>query len=142
MSYTKFAAYTVLRHGGDYSAAAQALAAMGYGDPGTGLHRFDCDARAANDPLRRQHLVQAVESETESDPVSLLLQLLVLFGNVIGRTAHFVVEANAHYFNEFLLLAGPSAKAGKGRPMRMPNGSCARWIRPGRTSRACPPAKA
>lgn len=31
--YTKFAAYTLLEHGGDYSAAARALAAAGYGSP-------------------------------------------------------------------------------------------------------------
>jgi P4 family phage/plasmid primase-like protien len=30
--YSKFAAYTLLHHGGDYSAAAKALAAQGYGD--------------------------------------------------------------------------------------------------------------
>lgn len=32
-SYSKFAAYTVLKHGGDYSAAARALASEGYGSP-------------------------------------------------------------------------------------------------------------
>jgi AAA domain len=31
MSYSKFAAYTTLHHGGDYAAAAKALAARGYG---------------------------------------------------------------------------------------------------------------
>lgn len=33
-SYSKFGAYAVLNHGGDYAAAARALAAEGYGDPG------------------------------------------------------------------------------------------------------------
>lgn len=33
--YSKFAAYTLLEHGGDYHAAAKALAVAGYGDPPT-----------------------------------------------------------------------------------------------------------
>ncbi len=33
--YTKFAAYALLEHGGDYHAAASALAALGYGKPAT-----------------------------------------------------------------------------------------------------------
>lgn len=32
-SYTKFAAYAVLNHGGDYTTAARTLAAQGYGEP-------------------------------------------------------------------------------------------------------------
>lgn len=34
-AYSKFAAYTLLNHGGDYSAASRALAAEGYGSPHT-----------------------------------------------------------------------------------------------------------
>ena len=36
VSYTKFGAYAVLEHGGDYAAAAQALARRGYGASATG----------------------------------------------------------------------------------------------------------
>ena len=37
-------------------------------------------------------LVRAIEPHTEADPVAVLMQILVMFGNVIGRTAHFCVE--------------------------------------------------
>lgn len=72
-------------------------------------------------PLGRQaysgllgDIVQTIAPETESDPVGLLLQMLVMLGNIIGRSAHFVVEACSHYLNEFVLLVGNTSKARKG----------------------------
>jgi hypothetical protein len=56
----------------------------------------------------------AIEPHTESDPVAILVQLLVAFGSAIGRGAHYAVEATRHHSNEFALLVGPSAKARKG----------------------------
>lgn len=59
-------------------------------------------------------IARAIEPHTESDPVAILVQLLVAFGSVIGRGAHYAVEATRHHSNEFVLLVGPSAKARKG----------------------------
>jgi hypothetical protein len=58
--------------------------------------------------------VRLVSPHTEADPVALLVQLLIGFGNVIGRSAHFGVEADHHYTNEFAVLVGESSKARKG----------------------------
>ena len=59
-------------------------------------------------------ITRAIEPHTESDPLAILAQLLVCFGSVIGRGAHYAVEATEHHGNEFALLVGPSAKARKG----------------------------
>lgn len=59
-------------------------------------------------------ITRAIEPHTESDPVAILVQLLVAFGSVIGRGAHYAVEATRHHGNEFVVLVGPSAKARKG----------------------------
>lgn len=59
-------------------------------------------------------LVDAIAPHTESDRVAILAQILVGFGNLIGRSAHFRVEADHHYCNLFTCLVGPSAKARKG----------------------------
>jgi len=59
-------------------------------------------------------IVKTLEPETEADPVALLIQFLVAFGNVIGRRAHFVVGATRHYMNLFTVLVGPTASARKG----------------------------
>jgi hypothetical protein len=59
-------------------------------------------------------IVDALAPETEADPAALLIQMLAMFGNVIGRTAHFRVEADVHYLNLFVGLVGESAKGRKG----------------------------
>lgn len=59
-------------------------------------------------------IARAIEPHSESDPLAILAQLLVCFGSVIGRGAHYAVEATEHHGNEFVLLIGPSAKARKG----------------------------
>jgi hypothetical protein len=58
--------------------------------------------------------VRVVEPHTEADPAGILVQGLVAFGNLIGRTAHFRAEADTHYLNEFAVLVGPSSKGRKG----------------------------
>ncbi len=58
--------------------------------------------------------VHLIEPHTESDPIALLIQFLVAFGNVIDRSAHFEVEATKHYCNLFAVLVGPTASARKG----------------------------
>ncbi|CAN5826947.1 hypothetical protein BH11MYX4_BH11MYX4_22600 [soil metagenome] len=59
-------------------------------------------------------IVRAIEPHTEADPVALLLQLLVMFGNVIGRHAYVRADGARHYANLFLVLIGLTAKGRKG----------------------------
>jgi hypothetical protein len=58
--------------------------------------------------------VRAVEPMTESDPAAVLLQSLIMFGNIIGRTAFLPVEADCHFTNEFLVLVGETNGGRKG----------------------------
>ncbi len=58
--------------------------------------------------------VTLVAPHTEADPVALLLQFLVGFGNVIGRAAHFAAESHRHFGNLFLALVGNTSKGRKG----------------------------
>jgi hypothetical protein len=59
-------------------------------------------------------LVRAIEPHSEADPVALLLQTLVAFGDSIGRTAHFIAEGDRHYTNLFAVMVGRTAKGRKG----------------------------
>src|SRR5262249_55479408 len=59
-------------------------------------------------------IVRAIEPQTEADPAGILVQLLASFGNVIGRSAHFRVEATRHYGNLNAVLVGSTGKGRKG----------------------------
>jgi hypothetical protein len=59
-------------------------------------------------------IVRVLEPASEADPAALLLQTLVGVGNLVGRTAHCVVESDRHFGNEFLVLVGKSSKSRKG----------------------------
>ena len=59
-------------------------------------------------------VVRAIEPHSEADPVAILLQLLVVAGNVVGRSPHYRVEADDHHANLFVVLVGQSAKGRKG----------------------------
>jgi hypothetical protein len=59
-------------------------------------------------------LVLAVEGYTEADPVGILAQLLVGFGNLLNGGPYFSVEATRHHGNEFLALVGRTAAGRKG----------------------------
>ncbi len=59
-------------------------------------------------------IVGAVFPHTESDPVGLLVQILLAYGNIIGRQAHFVAEADQHYTNLNAVLVGQTSKGRKG----------------------------
>ena len=58
--------------------------------------------------------VLRTEPHSEAHPVALLTQFLVAFGTACGRGAHYQVEADRHYPNEFCVLVGPSSKGRKG----------------------------
>jgi len=59
-------------------------------------------------------IVRKIEPHSEADPAGMLLQFLVLFGNMIGRSAHFTVEADEHYTNLFAILVGETSIGRKG----------------------------
>jgi hypothetical protein len=59
-------------------------------------------------------IVNAIKPETESDPIAILIQLLVFFGNAIGRNPHFRIEDTEHHANLFVCLVGASSRARKG----------------------------
>lgn len=59
-------------------------------------------------------MVHLVEPTTEADPVAILGQMLVGFGNLIGRGPHFTAEKACHYTNLDLVLVGATAKGRKG----------------------------
>ncbi len=78
--------------------------------------------------------VKRLEPHTESDPAAILFQTLTAFGNAIGRTAYFCVEADRHYANINLVLVGESSKSRKGTSAGHVVSLCSRvdetWKRP------------
>jgi hypothetical protein len=59
-------------------------------------------------------IVRTIAPHSEADPAALLAQVLVFFGNLIGNSAHYRVEADHHHANVFVVLVGRSAKGRKG----------------------------
>lgn len=136
-TYSLFAAYALLNYGGDYRAAAKALAAEGFGEQqrqagsrGGSPPREPATPRPepsipdeepwpqALRPEAWQGLAGAIcrkiEPQTEADPIAVLVQLLVMFGNVCGRHAYWRVENDRHYANLFCCLVGASSVGRKG----------------------------
>jgi hypothetical protein len=59
-------------------------------------------------------IVRTIEPESEADPVALLIQLVIAYGNAIGRRAHVAVGAARHHTNEFGVLVGETSAGRKG----------------------------
>ena len=59
-------------------------------------------------------LVETISPHSEADPVALLVQTLICFGNIVGRDHYFQVESDRHHANLFATLVGDSSKARKG----------------------------
>lgn len=59
-------------------------------------------------------IVRMIDPHTEADPVALLIQILVAFGNAVGRGPHFMAEADRHGVNLFNVNVGETAKGRKG----------------------------
>jgi hypothetical protein len=80
-------------------------------------------------------VVRVLEPCSEADQAALLLQLLVGFGNLLGRTAYWRAEGDQHFGNEFLVLAGQTSKARKGtswgRVRRLLQAACPDWATDG-----------
>lgn len=56
----------------------------------------------------------AIEPHTEADIAAVLVQFLVAFGNAIGSSAHYLVEADQHRMNLFAVMVGTTSKGRKG----------------------------
>lgn len=59
-------------------------------------------------------VVRTIEPHTEADNAAILVQLLVGYGNLIGQSAHFKVEADHHFTKLNAVLVGASSKGRKG----------------------------
>ncbi len=59
-------------------------------------------------------IVRAIEPHSEADPIALLVQVLAMAGNLIGRGAYYQVESDRHHPNLFCVLVGESGKGRKG----------------------------
>jgi hypothetical protein len=77
-------------------------------------------------------IVSMIEPHSESDPVALLSQLVVGFGNTVGRRAYFPVEADKHFTNLFAVLVGQTSKARKGSALshvkRLLESADSKWV--------------
>lgn len=63
-------------------------------------------------------VVRAIEPNTEADPAAVLVQLLALFGNEVGRGPHALVGPTKHHANLFVMVVGESSKGKKGTALR------------------------
>jgi hypothetical protein len=59
-------------------------------------------------------IVKAIAPLTEADSAAVLIQLLVGWGNLIGRCAYYSVGVDHHFTNLFCCVVGRTAKARKG----------------------------
>src|SRR5690606_30581913 len=59
-------------------------------------------------------VVEAIIPKSEADPVAVIVQFLVGFGNLIGRSAHIRVGPSRHYTNIYAVLVGSSSVGRKG----------------------------
>jgi hypothetical protein len=59
-------------------------------------------------------IVRVIEPQSEADPAALLIQLLAIFGNIVGNKPYFVVEDDIHTLKINSILVGDTSKARKG----------------------------
>jgi hypothetical protein len=59
-------------------------------------------------------IVRLIAPQTESDPVAILISILVCVGNCVGRKVWFPVEGDRHHTNLFTCLVGDSSRGRKG----------------------------
>jgi hypothetical protein len=59
-------------------------------------------------------IVGTIEPESEADPQALLIQVLIGFGNAVGRSPRYLVESTYHRTNENAVLVGDTALGRKG----------------------------
>src|SRR5207247_7769802 len=65
-------------------------------------------------------IVKTIDPYTEADPVAVLMNILLGFGNVIGRGPYFRVEETRHFTNLFAVYVGATSKGRKGQSWSTP----------------------
>jgi hypothetical protein len=63
-------------------------------------------------------VVGLIDPASEADPVGVLLQFVVGFGNAVGRNLSIVADGQDHFANEFVVLVGDTSRARKGTAWR------------------------
>jgi hypothetical protein len=74
----------------------------------------ESEAGRSRSPRSRRLAVRTIAPHTEAHPAAILLQLLAVFGNLVGRGPPCTVDATRHGLNLFVVLVGDSSKARKG----------------------------
>jgi hypothetical protein len=59
-------------------------------------------------------VVRSIEPHSEADPVAILLQFLVAFGNAVGLSPYYQVEGDQHRAKLFVVTSGATSKGRKG----------------------------
>jgi hypothetical protein len=59
-------------------------------------------------------IAKTIEPHTEADPVAILIQTLVCFGNAVGRGPFYRIEGDLHFPKLFCVLVGVTSKGRKG----------------------------
>jgi hypothetical protein len=134
-SYSKFEAYAVLNHRGDFEAAARDLAGQGYGEQearhqsqgGADRRRDRAQGHAGQDddddwPVLGEaafhglagKVVRAIEPHTEADSAGLLLTFLAFFGSAVGAGPHALADGCVHALRLFVALVGDTSRSRKG----------------------------
>lgn len=63
-------------------------------------------------------VARAIEPHSESDPLAILTQFMVLAGNAMGTGPKFRVEGSTHGCNENVVLVGDTSRGRKGTALR------------------------
>jgi hypothetical protein len=63
-------------------------------------------------------VVRLIEPSSEADPVGVLLQFLIGFGNAIGTGLWVVADGHQHHANEYVVTVGDTSRARKGTAWR------------------------
>jgi hypothetical protein len=59
-------------------------------------------------------IVTSIKPHTEADPVAVLFTAIAIFGNIVGRSPHFMIEGDQHHTNMFCAIVGDSSRGRKG----------------------------
>ena len=63
-------------------------------------------------------VVRLIEPTTEADPVGVLLQFLIGFGNAVGSGLSLEADGHRHHPNEYAVMVGDTSRARKGTAWR------------------------
>jgi hypothetical protein len=63
-------------------------------------------------------VVRVIEPSSESDPIGVLLQLIIGIGNAVGRGTWVEADGHRHYPNEYGVIVGDTSRARKGTGWR------------------------